>query len=144
MSFPGSIAELLVMQKETKLPLPSNIAPLIGDHDWGPNCWNATIMWHDQYEEARHVGPYEMEEWMDINTMAIQFNERQYGDVMVFRLQGELVHTAIWMDPDTIFHKIGFSGPWVIQSSDQFEEVYSGDYDLVEFRRYIGSQEKVA
>ncbi len=144
MSFYGTSEELLVLQKQTVLPLPANLSPLIGYEEFGPNCWNATMMWHDQFERRRCVNPDEMEDWMNYNTTDIRFNERQYGDIMVFRLYGELVHTAIWMDSDTVFHKIGFAGPWVVQSSEQFEIVYAGDYDLVEFRRYVGAQQKAA
>lgn len=144
MSFYGTAEELLVLQKETKLPLPPQIAFAIGEIEYGPNCWNATMRWHDPFQDFRFVGDSEMEDWMGYNTTDIQFNERQYGDIMVFRLHGELVHTAIWMDPDTVFHKIGFAGPWVVQSNEQFEMVYAGDYDLVEFRRYVGAQEKAA
>ena len=144
MSFYGSIEDLLVMQKPTSLPLPKQVKNLIGEYDHGPNCWNATMMWHEPSEPIGYTSHIDMEYWLSNLTCPISEADIRNGDIVIFRLFDELVHTAILVDNDTFFHKIGFSGPWVLQSREQLDIVYKGDYDSVEYRRYSNEEQRKA
>lgn len=144
MAWDGTIAQLLNMQKRSNIRIPSNVAPLIGDFKDGPNCWNATMAWHVPNCRLKYVDRSMAEEWLQGTTMPIHAADVRCGDIMVLRAEGYLVHTAIWVEEDTYFHKIGVAGPWVVQSLRQLNTVYEGDYDLIEWRRYVGVEEKAA
>jgi hypothetical protein len=82
---------------------------------FGPNCWNATMVFH-QGTEVRHVKADEMEEWLLENTTVKGYMEEvkpEPGDILIMRgtfdpdFQSDLVHTAVYLGHGMVFHKAG-------------------------------------
>lgn len=108
-----------------KSDVPEHIMNLIGTREEGPNCWNATILFHKPDEEIRYVSPEEMEQWLKENTREDRYKRCEPGDILAF-YDGckDLIHTAVWVAPGILFHKRGVANGWEFMTQRKMRELY--------------------
>ncbi len=85
----------------------------------GPNCWNASLNWHDPTIGEKFTSPPELEAELATNYRRLKPGEYlHFGDVVVFRAGEKLIHTAIYLDNNLVWHKPGSSKlqPWTLES----------------------------
>ncbi len=94
--------------------LPKRVRDIVGvlADESGPNCWNATQIFHDESVEQRYTDESEMLMWLQENTTEISEDDIQFGDILVMHghpiFGDELVHTAVYLGNGLYFHKGGF------------------------------------
>lgn len=134
----------IFQKKNPEVFLPSNVKSLLERKEkvYGPNCWNATIMFHDKTKNEDHVEESEMNHWLRENTVIVN-DYLMNGDILVIRNGRELWHTAIFLTNDMMFHKIGCNGPYRIESEKQVKAHYN-EAKNYEWRRVIKKEEKAA
>jgi len=69
------------------------------------NCWGGTLFVLDENDTLEWVCCTDMEMFLDENTSLVE--DRQSGDILALYLWGDLVHTAVFIDENTLWHKIG-------------------------------------
>lgn len=107
-------------------PLPPRLDNLLGNAPIGPNCWNATQMFHNNRMKMRFTSCREMHFWLKRNTEKV--NTLRPKDILVFRnKKGNLLHTAVALTPRTYFHKFGTRGRYEIVSRIRMVIAY-GDH----------------
>ena len=122
--------------------IPEKFLPLIGKAEYGPNCWNTTMAFHEDCE-FRYVSPSEKGAWLKDRTVEA-VGPRQRGDIMVLRAGPQLVHTAIWINKSTMLQKYGVENDWQIVSQRTIVRQYKIAFDTIEWRRYVGPAIKAA
>jgi hypothetical protein len=135
-----------------RVDIPAHLRAFLGQNMQGPNCWNATQLWHDPGTPVRYVPDTEMERWLEERTVPVpRLCEPAPGDIMVLRTSNRwyggntnLVHTAVYSHAEggrrLMFHKVGIYCPgrgWELLDEAGVCEFYA-EGDLVEWRRYVG------
>lgn len=93
--------------------LPPRLGECVGTSPQGPNCWNATQMFHDEKIQQGYTSPGKMNNWLRMHTE--QVTDIKPHDILVFRADGkELLHTAVALTSRTLFHKKGCWGPYEV------------------------------
>lgn len=105
--------------------LPSIVNQLTGQCSSPANCWNATMLYHG-FQEVRYTPPEEIAEWMHYNTVRDEFKLCTPGTIMVFTRGSELIHTAVFVAPNKLWHKRGVHGMWEFVSLEDVRMIYSG------------------
>lgn len=125
---PTSITAIL---KTNDLPFP---VPDTDDH-WKYNCWGY-VAFHCGWEKhPRWVSGEMMEQYLSENTMPVDKNDVQFGDIAVFRTSGlfggALTHTAlVTHEIDIICHKPG-ANPLCVDSMKRAKGMYPGEVSYV-------------
>lgn len=111
--------------------LPSNVGKLTGNKAFGPNCWNATMLYFHTDEITRYVEPEEMTQWLEKHTTEDQYKRCAPGSILVLHLNvdddrtvNRLWHTAVWVAPGILWHKFGCSGPWEFITEKRLRLMY--------------------
>lgn len=97
----------------------------------GPNCFNATLKWFYPDKELAETHSIEMDNYLRTHFKEIKPGKRlQFGDVLVWRdPQGELVHTAIYINENFSWHKATYSetSSWVFEKTIAINMMYGID-----------------
>lgn len=123
--------------------LPSNVGRLTGNKEYGPNCWNATMLYFHTDEIIRYVADPEMVEWLDKHTIEDYFKRCAPGSILVMyndnstETQKGLWHTAVWVAPGILWHKFGCGGPWEFVTEKQIRRCYP-EITRIEHRLFKG------
>lgn len=99
------------------------------------NCWGSTQYALGYIKEPIWQHPEPMEDFLAKKT--IPAIGRKKGDILVMRYNGHLVHTATYYSPNNWWHKPGGHAA-EFASIEKINKTYEGDYDGVEYRRFIG------
>ena len=99
-------------------------------------------MFHGVMRRPREVFEYEMDDWLTRYTKRIRKNQIRFGDIMVVLEEGsgDLLHTAVSVGKDALWHKAGCDRHWRWEfiSIDQCMEIYNEFWQVdVEWRRVV-------
>ena len=127
-----------ISQKQQLIKLlPEKLQVKIGKEQEGPNCWNATINYHNPKSPSRFISGKYMDKWLEENTKPIKSKEAKTGDILVFRAPNfqddpdftatgtDLVHTVVLLKNKKIFHKVGWGGAYSITTIKQAKKIYN-------------------
>lgn len=75
----------------------------------GPNCFNATLAWYKPKQTSlRFTSPNEIKGFLLTECTALRSHETiVMGDVLVFYHGTDIIHTAVFLDGNVVFHKPG-------------------------------------
>lgn len=103
------------------------------------NCWGATLYGLGIINNLEWVLQHDMENFLEEDTMLINENELQRGDILaLYNEYGGIEHTALYIGKGVFWHKIGnqksefASKNKVIMTYD-----YCIDIDKTEYRRLM-------
>lgn len=112
----------------------------------GPNCWNATLIFHGAIDIPCFVEEG-MAEWLRESTRPLAPNEKsEWGDIYVYThmpviemLDMHLEHTCVYLSRGRFWNKAGYhnSAPWEITNKARIDADYAGKHIIVERRRPI-------
>lgn len=105
--------------------LPDIVSTLTGKKQHPANCWNATMAYFGA-TDIKYSPPEEMEKWLKENTYIDAYKRCTKNTIMVFRHQGDLIHTAVFVAPNKLWHKRGVHGKWEFISLRDICGVYFG------------------
>ena len=129
-----------VKKAETKIPL-TDIAPNVVKKYNNrfascnePNCFNATLNWYDPKVGIKYTRPEEMEAaLLKFFEPVDSLPKLRFGDTIVVRApNGEILHTAIHLNRNILWHKSGFlkEYPWTFETFREAVEQYTDKYGL--------------
>jgi hypothetical protein len=123
--------------------LPSNVAGLVDGkvniEKWGPNCWNATILFFNPKEEVKFVEQSDMVNWLATNTEEDPMKRCAPGSIVAFYNEDMgLIHTAIYVGIGTLYHKRGVGGDWEVITERRIRQIYF-ETDRYEYRIFKGA-----
>ena len=128
-----SFEELIPISDFFPLPV-KNLPPVINID--GPNCHNATMIWHGLITELREVKSHEL-----ISILKKKFRKVKtphFGDLIVLRFgeKDAILHSAIHLGDGYIWHKPGYlkNELWETNSFEKMYQEYSS-YTIIEFYR---------
>lgn len=109
----------------------------------GPNCWNATLNWHNPQVGEKYTTMEEIDAALSENYMPLPTQEiLQFGDVIVYREKKQIIHTAIFLDQNIAWHKAGkrATRPWTFESFYEVTRQYMryGNPIAISFYRFSG------
>jgi hypothetical protein len=136
-----SFREVIAMHK---LPLiVKQLARQRYSNTFGPNCWNATLIFHGEYNRPECVKEVEMLAWLRNHTRPLQQDEQlQWGDVIVYGdfrdhrcktldhdARFYLAHTCVFLTKTRVWNKTGCDRgfPWEIVSKKEVDIVYGAN-----------------
>lgn len=114
----------------------------------GPNCWNATLSWHDATVGTKYTKAHELILALENNYETIALSELRLGDVVALWGDPEdlIVHTATFIGNGVLWHKGGHGchRPWTFVSFDEMVKDYleHGAKEIT-FHRFVGKRKKV-
>ena len=112
--------------------LPEIVIKLNGKRESPANCWNATQLYFGHMKEVQHVYEEEMNQWLWRYTTPTEDRKRSVNTILVFRLRGILIHTAVFVGPNYMWHKYGCNGHWEFISYENLLLAY--EHDRLEYR----------
>lgn len=115
--------KLLTLKGVDVSRLNSNVIALTGKHEYPANCWNATKLFFG-HGNVEFTSPLDMEEWLKTNTAPNETKSYTFGTILVFRRDEELLHTAVYVAPNLLWHKRGIRGHWEFITLKQAKEIY--------------------
>ncbi len=107
--------------------IPSIVNKLNGTNARGPNCWNATLLFHGVTNEIEFTTESEMKHWLESECRPIKGRCIKFGDVLVMKRGAELIHTAVYLKHGKYWHKPGCNGSvgWEFASKKRIKDIYS-------------------
>lgn len=104
------------------------------DKEYAANCWNATLLFHGEVQEPRYCEKEIMIKWLQKNTIEIKKQNLRFGDIVVLWDQDELIHTAVIINQNKIWHKRSYfpEHTWEYNALESLS-IYRAD--KIEFRR---------
>lgn len=99
-----------------------------GTYDF--NCWGGTLFVLDKIETLEWVCGTDMEKFLNTKTYIVK--DREKGNILCLYLCGQLQHTAVYIDENRLWHKLGSNG-----SEYEIEELVKQcyEYDRIEIRK---------
>ena len=88
------------------------------------NCWGGTLFVLDKSEILDWVCCEDMAEFLDENTFIVE--NRKSGDILALYCYDRLVHTAVFIDENTLWHKKGCNRS-EYASEEEVKECYKHD-----------------
>ena len=112
-------AEPLLLSLKALLPAFAKRATNARASCEGPNCWNATLNFHDPRRGLGYTGEWRMKAALLLDYRRLRPGDSlRYGDVVAFYEGRELLHTAVYVDGNLLWHKASMAAetPYVFES----------------------------
>lgn len=107
--------------------IPTIVNKLNGTNARGPNCWNATLLFHGVTNNVEFTPDYAILAWLNVDCRKIDGRCLKFGDVLVMKRGSELIHTAVYLKRGMYWHKPGCNGSvgWEFASKKRIKDIYS-------------------
>lgn len=123
--------------------LPEIVRTLTGTKDYGPNCWNATMLFHGVTTIVEWTSDTVITKWLKSETDEISGPE-EVGDIMCIWEGGCIQHTAVYVGNGLVWQKYGCANEWEFKKISQVKKDYAYCLELVSWRRVRAAKQQAA
>lgn len=112
--------------------VPPHVRGLLGTTQRGPNCWNATALYFGWEKEVKWTNAKDLLKFIDKHTVEVEKCDDP-DTIMLFFQRGQLIHSAIFIAPNMLFHKYGCAFDWNVIHVHDMKRIY---YEATSFKYY--------
>lgn len=103
--------------------IPSPLRELLGTRRHGPNCWNATSVYFGWEKEVKYTDDSTLLAYIDKHTVEVSKCDDK-DTIMLFFKGRELIHSAVFVAPNMLFHKYGCAFDWNVIHVHDMKRIY--------------------